>query len=91
MSEHSPLPMFLTILLGGRDKRVPNSQGLQLYYYLKERGVETKLNMYPKSGHAISKVDEEVSQLLLPEIFTLFSQGDHWVHVALWFQKFSQK
>jgi len=59
------------IVLGGIDRRVPNSQGMQLYYELKKR-VPTRVILYPKAGHAITACD---------------MQADMWVNIALWFSE----
>jgi acylaminoacyl-peptidase len=41
------------ILIGGSDKRVPPSQGIQYHHMLQDLGVPTKLYCYPEDGHAI--------------------------------------
>lgn len=58
------------VVLGLDDRRVPNNQGLQLYHALRNLGVNTKLLTYEGNNHAITKVE---------------SEGDAWVHGALWF------
>lgn len=39
---------------GGADRRVPVSQGFELYHGLKRLGVETEMVVYPGQGHGIS-------------------------------------
>jgi len=60
------------IMLGDSDRRVPPSQGLELYHKLKSLGVETEVKVYPGCSHAISKVDYE---------------GDSLLNAILWFEK----
>ncbi|PRP85222.1 acylamino-acid-releasing enzyme [Planoprotostelium fungivorum] len=49
-------------ILGDSDRRVPPSQGLSMYYALKERGVDTHVKMYPKAGHAIVAAEQDADQ-----------------------------
>uniref|UniRef100_A0A4W3K1K9 Acylamino-acid-releasing enzyme n=1 Tax=Callorhinchus milii TaxID=7868 RepID=A0A4W3K1K9_CALMI len=60
----------LLILLGEKDKRVPPSQGLELYRTVKARGGVVRLLWYPENNHHISKVDAE---------------ADVFMNIALWF------
>jgi len=66
----------ILIFLGDTDRRVPNSQGKQLYYKLKTMGIPCAMKIYPKTGHAISRIDVE---------------ADHYLNTLAWFQQFSTK
>ena len=57
------------IALGMCDRRVPKSQGLELYHYLKGKNTKTDLIAYPKDVHAIDKP---------------LSEADHWLSIADW-------
>lgn len=50
----------ILFLLGEDDLRVPPSQGLGYYYYLKSRKVDTRACMYPGTGHALDSVESEL-------------------------------
>ena len=50
------------IFVGERDIEVPSSQSMEYWYALKERGVPTKLVIYPDEGHSI-RAPEHVSDL----------------------------
>ncbi|CAN0575782.1 unnamed protein product, partial [Ectocarpus sp. 12 AP-2014] len=41
------------VALGAKDRRVPQSQGVEWFHALRSRGVETKLLVYPEDVHAI--------------------------------------
>eukprot|EP00058_Branchiostoma_floridae_P025806 XP_002611296.1 hypothetical protein BRAFLDRAFT_210907 [Branchiostoma floridae] len=47
------------IMLGEVDRRVPHTQGKELYRLLKTRGVPARLLVYPDNNHPIAKVDAE--------------------------------
>lgn len=57
--KHSPIRYIKAartptlIAFGEQDRRVPPTQGHELYEGLKARGVETKLVLYPREGHFI--------------------------------------
>lgn len=72
MSQVEKAKVPTMIMLGANDRRVPNSQGKELYHALRELGIETALKVYPKAEHAISKAEEE---------------ADTWIHFLLWFEK----
>jgi len=59
-----------TILcLGGKDRRVPPSQGIEFYHLLKARGVDTKLLMFPDDTHAIDKPTSEFEHFVAISAF----------------------
>lgn len=60
------------VALGAKDRRVPQSQGLEWFHALKSRGVETKLLMYPEDVHAIDKPA---------------SEADQWLNIVDWLKK----
>uniref|UniRef100_A0A4W3KA54 Acylamino-acid-releasing enzyme n=1 Tax=Callorhinchus milii TaxID=7868 RepID=A0A4W3KA54_CALMI len=70
ISHASQIKTPLLILLGEKDKRVPPSQGLELYRTVKARGGVVRLLWYPENNHHISKVDAE---------------ADVFMNIALWF------
>jgi len=43
---------------GGKDQRVPLSNGMELYRALKAKGVPVELFIYPDMGHPITKPRE---------------------------------
>ena len=47
-------PVLLQI--GAKDLRVPPSQGLRYYQFLKSRGVTTELFLYPEDCHSLASV-----------------------------------
>lgn len=57
------------VALGAKDRRVPQSQGLEWFHALKSRGVTTKLLVYPEDVHAIDKPA---------------SEADQWLNIASW-------
>lgn len=61
-------PTLITI--GARDRRVPQSQGLEWFHALKSRKVTTKLLVYPEDVHAIDKPA---------------SEADAWLNIVSWF------
>lgn len=62
-------PTLITI--GAKDRRVPQSQGLEWFHALKSRKVPTKLLVYPEDVHAIDKPA---------------SEADAWLNIVLWFR-----
>ncbi|CAM9493498.1 unnamed protein product, partial [Hapterophycus canaliculatus] len=60
------------VALGAKDRRVPQSQGLEWFHSLKSRGVETKLLVYPEDVHAIDKPA---------------SEADQWLNIVGWLKK----
>ena len=56
------------MLIGGKDRRVPPSQGLAYANELRRRDVSVKTNFYPEDGHALDRPQTEL---------------DCWVHAAL--------
>lgn len=60
------------VALGAKDRRVPQSQGLEWFHSLKSKGVETKLLIYPEDVHAIDKPA---------------SEADQWLNIVGWFKK----
>jgi len=57
------------IALGMSDRRVPPSQGMEMYYALRSRRVPTRVLCYEGEGHALDGPASDV---------------DHWVTVAAW-------
>jgi acylaminoacyl-peptidase len=57
------------ICLGGKDRRVPPTQGLDYYHLLKARGIECKLMIYPDDNHALDS----------PTI-----EAEHWIAINNW-------
>mmetsp|Transcript_22863 Transcript_22863/g.45974 ORF Transcript_22863/g.45974 Transcript_22863/m.45974 type:complete len:804 (-) Transcript_22863:172-2583(-) len=57
------------ICLGGKDRRVPPSQGLEYHHILKAQGVETRVMMFPEDNHPIDKPA---------------SEAEHWLAIADW-------
>lgn len=55
------------ICLGLKDRRVPSSQGLELYHLLRARGVVSRLMTFPDDVHAIDKPG---------------SEAEHWVAIV---------
>ncbi|XP_062854518.1 S9 family peptidase isoform X1 [Trichomycterus rosablanca] len=60
------------LMLGGKDKRVPPYQGLELYKALKSRNSPVRLLWFDGDGHSLSKVE---------------TQSDCFLNVALWFKQ----
>lgn len=60
------------VALGAKDRRVPQSQGLEWFHALKSRGVEAKLLVYPEDVHAIDKPA---------------SEADQWLNIVGWLKK----
>jgi acylaminoacyl-peptidase len=63
----------LLLLVGGRDKRVPPTQGVEAYYRLRQRGVPVRLLLYAEDGHPLDKP---------------VTEGDCWTHMVAWFRAF---
>ncbi|CAI5472870.1 unnamed protein product [Closterium sp. Yama58-4] len=51
-------------VLGGKDLRVPSSNGLQLVHALRAQGLEARVLMMPEDVHAIDKPQSEFEQWL---------------------------
>jgi dipeptidyl aminopeptidase/acylaminoacyl peptidase len=51
---HTPM----LIQHGGKDQRVPLSDGMELYRALKDKGVPVEMFVYPEMGHPITKPRE---------------------------------
>lgn len=60
------------VALGAKDRRVPQSQGLEWHHALRSKGVETKLVVYPEDVHAIDKPA---------------SEADQWLNIVGWLKK----
>ncbi|KAK3190182.1 hypothetical protein Dsin_029743 [Dipteronia sinensis] len=60
-------------LLGAQDLRVPVSNGLQYARALKEKGVETKVIVFPKDVHGIDRPQSDFESFL---------------NIGLWFKKY---
>ena len=50
------------LLLGGKDRRVPCSQGIEYYHALVSRRVPTKMLYFPEDTHALDKPCSEAEQ-----------------------------
>ncbi|XVF62998.1 hypothetical protein PTKIN_Ptkin09bG0053800 [Pterospermum kingtungense] len=61
------------MLLGAEDLRVPVSNGLQYSRALKERGVETKVILFPNDIHAIKRPQSDFESFL---------------NISVWFKKY---
>ncbi|GBG25434.1 Acylamino-acid-releasing enzyme [Hondaea fermentalgiana] len=65
--ERSPVSVAANVsipcltLLGSSDLRVPPHQGVYFHYSLRERGVPSKLYMFPDSGHAIAPTEQNLN------------------------------
>ena len=59
------------ILLGQKDLRVPPSQGLRYYKYLKSRGADVSVKVYPNDCHPLSSVECAADCFI--HMFKLFS------------------
>jgi acylaminoacyl-peptidase len=59
------------VCLGGADRRVPPSQGIEYYHMLKSRKVATKLLFFPDDVHSIAKPA---------------SEAEHWLAIAEWIE-----
>ena len=60
------------VALGAKDRRVPQSQGLEWHHALRSKGVETRLLVYPEDVHAIDKPA---------------SEADQWLNIVGWLKK----
>ena len=64
--EHSPISVCGNVnvptlfIMGEKDQRVSPFNGIYFYNVLRERGIETKMYMYPGQGHSISGIEEGV-------------------------------
>ncbi|KAK2647146.1 hypothetical protein Ddye_022341 [Dipteronia dyeriana] len=70
---HSKVKTPTLFLLGAQDLRLPVSNGLQYARALKEKGVETKVIMFPKDVHGIDRPQSDFESLL---------------NIGLWFKKY---
>jgi acylaminoacyl-peptidase len=61
------------MLIGGKDRRVPQSQGISYYHSLKAKGVITKLLQFPEDVHAIDRP---------------LSEAEQWIAIADWLQTY---
>ncbi len=52
------------LCLGAKDRRVPFSQGMEYYNFLKAKGVKVGLRMYPEDCHSIDKPASEADQFV---------------------------
>jgi acylaminoacyl-peptidase len=57
------------MLIGAKDRRVPQSQGISYYHTLRSLGVKTKMLVFPEDVHAIDRPQSEAEQ---------------WVAIAEW-------
>lgn len=57
------------MLIGAKDRRVPQSQGISYYHTLRSLGVTTKMLVFPEDVHAIDRPQSEAEQ---------------WVAIAEW-------
>lgn len=57
------------VALGAKDRRVPQSQGLEWYHALRSQGVEARLLVYPDDVHAIDQPA---------------SEADQWLNIVAW-------
>lgn len=60
------------VALGAKDRRVPQSQGVEWFHALKSKGVKAKLLVYPEDVHAIDKPA---------------SEADQWLNIADWLKE----
>lgn len=60
------------ICLGGQDRRVPASNGIQYAHALRAQGLEVKVVFFPEDNHAVDK----------PQ-----SQFEQWLTIAGWLKK----
>uniref|UniRef100_A0A452ZGW9 Peptidase S9 prolyl oligopeptidase catalytic domain-containing protein n=1 Tax=Aegilops tauschii subsp. strangulata TaxID=200361 RepID=A0A452ZGW9_AEGTS len=63
-------------LLGAKDLRVPVSNGLQYARALKERGVDTKIIVFPEDIHGLDKPQSDFESFL---------------NIGVWFKKYMSK
>ena len=61
MSVADKVDVPVLMLLGGKDKRVPNYEGKNYVHWLRSRGVEADCFIFPEDGHALDS--GESSQL----------------------------
>lgn len=53
MSVANRVDVPVLMLLGGKDKRVPNYEGKNYVSWLRSRGVEAECFLFPEDGHAL--------------------------------------
>ncbi|XP_003573923.1 acylamino-acid-releasing enzyme 1 isoform X1 [Brachypodium distachyon] len=63
-------------LLGAKDLRVPVSNGLQYARTMKERGLETKIIVFPEDNHGLDKPQADYESFL---------------NIGVWFKKYMSK
>jgi len=61
------------MLIGGKDRRVPQSQGISYYHSLKAKGISTRLLYFPEDVHAIDRP---------------LSEAEQWIAIADWLQTY---
>lgn len=65
------------LCLGAKDRRVPQSQGLEYYHALKSQSTLdndlVQMKVYPEADHAIDKPN---------------SEADQFISMKLWFERF---
>ena len=70
---HVPAMVAPTMIaLGMADRRVPPSQGLELFHSLRAKGVPVRLLQYPTDTHAIGQPA---------------SEADFWLNAKAWFDE----
>ncbi len=57
------------ICLGLKDRRVPPSQGIEYFHFLRSKGIQSKLLTFPEDCHAIDKPKTE---------------AEHWFEIVDW-------
>lgn len=65
------------ICLGGKDRRVPASQGLEYYLALRAKGVKSELMFFPQDVHALDLPASEAEQWIKAAEFILKSYAEH--------------
>jgi dipeptidyl aminopeptidase/acylaminoacyl peptidase len=51
------------VLHGEGDARVPVSQGYEMYYGLRQSGVEVEMVVYPREGHSFREIHHQVDMI----------------------------
>ncbi|GJP44976.1 hypothetical protein CLOM_g4369 [Closterium sp. NIES-68] len=64
VSHASKVKVPTLFIIGGKDLRVPSSNGLQLVHALRSQGLEARVLMMPEDVHAIDKPQSEFEQWL---------------------------
>jgi acylaminoacyl-peptidase len=65
----------ILILIGAKDRRVPPFNGMELYHYLKAKGVSNKMLIYPDDTHALD---------------SFAAESDACLNMITWFNKIKQ-